>query len=88
MTTVTRAACRGCHGGCMYLLTVEDGRLVKAVPDPEGPLNRGRGCVKGMSIIEQVYQVLYEGRGPQEAIRSLMERPRRHESEYIWLLSR
>ena len=39
----------------MYLLTVEDGRLVKAVPDPEGPLNRGHGCVKGMSIIEQVY---------------------------------
>ena len=41
-----------------------------------------------MPIIEQVYQVLYEGRSPQEAIRSLMERPRRHESEYIWLLSR
>ncbi len=41
-----------------------------------------------MPIIEQVYRVLYEGRGPQEAIRSLMERPRRHESEYIWLLSR
>ena len=54
MKTVTRAACRGCHGGCMYLLTVEDGRLVKAVPDPEGPLNQGRGCVKGMSIMEQV----------------------------------
>ena len=55
MKTVTRAACRGCHGGCMYLLTVEDGRLVKAVPDPEGPLNQGRGGVKGMSIVEQVY---------------------------------
>ena len=41
-----------------------------------------------MPIIEQVYQVLYKGRGPQEAIRSQMERPRRHESEYIWLLSR
>lgn len=39
----------------MYLLTVEDGTLVKAVPDPDGPLNRGRGCVKGMSVIEQVY---------------------------------
>ena len=38
-----KAACRGCHGGCMYLLTVEDGTLVKAVPDPDGPLNRGRG---------------------------------------------
>ena len=50
-----KAACRGCHGGCMYLLTVEDGRVVKARPDPAGPLNRGRGCVKGMSIVEQMY---------------------------------
>ena len=50
-----KAACRGCHGGCMYLLTVEDGKLVKARPDPDGPLNHGRGCVKGMSIIEQMY---------------------------------
>ena len=50
-----KAACRGCHGGCMYILTVEDGKVVKARPDPDGPLNRGRGCVKGMSIIEQMY---------------------------------
>ena len=26
-----KAACRGCHGGCMYLLTVEDGRVVKGI---------------------------------------------------------
>ncbi len=52
---VYKTACRGCHGGCMYLLTVEDGRVVAARPDPDGPLNRGRGCVKGMSIIEQMY---------------------------------
>lgn len=50
-----KAACRGCHGGCMYLVTVEQGRVVKVRPDPDGPLNRGRGCVKGMSIIEQMY---------------------------------
>lgn len=55
MKTVTAGGLPRCHGGCMYLLTVEDGRLVKAVPDPEGPLNQGRGCVKGMSIMEQVY---------------------------------
>ena len=52
---IYKAACRGCHGGCMYLVTVEDGRVTKVRPDPEGPLNRGRGCVKGMSIIEQMY---------------------------------
>ncbi len=50
-----KAACRGCHGGCMHILTVEDGRVVRVRPDPDGPLNRGRACVKGMSIIEQMY---------------------------------
>ena len=52
---VFRTACRGCHGGCLYELTVENGRVVKARPSKEGPLNRGRGCVKGMSIVEQMY---------------------------------
>ena len=50
-----RTACRGCHGGCVHILTVEDGRLIKLRPDPDGPLNKGRACVKGMSIIEQMY---------------------------------
>ena len=39
----------------MHLLTVEDGIVTKIRPDPDGPLNRGRACVKGMSIIEQMY---------------------------------
>ena len=50
-----RAACRGCHGGCIHILTVEDGRVVKVQPDPEGPLNQGKACIKGMSVIEQMY---------------------------------
>ena len=50
-----KAACRGCHGGCMHIITVENGRAVKVRPDPDGPLNHGRACVKGMSIIEQMY---------------------------------
>lgn len=50
-----KAACRGCHGGCMYLLTVENGKVVKARPDPNGPLNKGHACVKGLSIVEQMY---------------------------------
>lgn len=41
-----------------------------------------------MPIIEQAYQVLYEGKSPQDGIRDLMERPKRHESEVIWLLSK
>lgn len=50
-----RAACRGCHGGCVHILTVENGKLVKVEPDPDAPLNKGRACAKGVSIIEQMY---------------------------------
>lgn len=50
-----RAACRGCHGGCVHILTVENGKVVKVRPDPDSPLNRGHMCSKGASIIEQMY---------------------------------
>lgn len=50
-----RAACRGCHGGCIHILTVENGKIVKVEPDPDGPLNRGKACIKGLSVIEQMY---------------------------------
>lgn len=41
-----------------------------------------------MPIIEQVYAVLYEAKTPAQGISDLMGRPKRHESEVIWLLSR
>lgn len=41
-----------------------------------------------MPIIQQVYEVLYLGKSPIDAVTELMERPKRHESEVIWLLSR
>ena len=50
-----RAACRGCHGGCIHIVTVEDGKVVNVRPDPDGPLNGGKACIKGLSIIEQMY---------------------------------
>ena len=53
--TVYKTACRGCHGGCLYNVSVDNGRVVQVCPAKEGPLNHGRGCVKGMSIIEQMY---------------------------------
>ncbi len=52
---IYKSACRGCHGGCLFDLTVENGKLIQAVPSKEGPLNHGRACVKGLSIAEQVY---------------------------------
>ena len=50
-----RAACRGCHGGCVHILTVADGKVVHVRPDPESPLSQGHMCAKGASIIEQMY---------------------------------
>lgn len=41
-----------------------------------------------MPITREIYKVLYEGKAPGEAIRDLMDRPRRHESEVIWLLTK
>ena len=40
-----------------------------------------------MPIVEQCYAVLYGEKSPREAIADLMGRPRRHESEAIWLSS-
>lgn len=72
MSQTLKTSCRGCHGGCMYLVTVEDGKITKVRPDPDGPLNRGKGCVKGLSIIEQMYhpeRLLYPMRriGPKQS---------------------
>lgn len=41
-----------------------------------------------MPIAEQAYAVLYEEKSPEWALRDLMERPKRHESEVIWLLNK
>ncbi len=38
-----------------------------------------------MPIVSQAYAVLYEGKSPKQALIDLMGRPKRHESEEIWL---
>ncbi|MDR2908373.1 MAG: NAD(P)-dependent glycerol-3-phosphate dehydrogenase [Oscillospiraceae bacterium] len=40
-----------------------------------------------MPITAEVYKTLYEGEPPLKAVKNLMGRPKRHESEAIWLLS-
>ncbi|GHV33289.1 hypothetical protein FACS1894187_01140 [Synergistales bacterium] len=50
-----KCACRGCHGGCVHILTVENGKVVSVRPDKDAPLSRGHACIKGLSIIEQMY---------------------------------
>ncbi|MCL2034561.1 MAG: NAD(P)-dependent glycerol-3-phosphate dehydrogenase [Oscillospiraceae bacterium] len=41
-----------------------------------------------MPIVREIHAVLYQNIPVQQAIRNLMERPKRHESEAIWLLTR
>lgn len=41
-----------------------------------------------MPIVAETYKVLYEGKPAAQGVKDLMERPKRHESETIWLLSR
>jgi anaerobic selenocysteine-containing dehydrogenase len=44
---VIRSVCRGCHGGCGVLVRVERGKVTEVKGDPQGPINRGRICIKG-----------------------------------------
>jgi predicted molibdopterin-dependent oxidoreductase YjgC len=39
--------CPYCGVGCRLLFEVEDGKIVRTSPDPDGPANRGQACVKG-----------------------------------------
>lgn len=50
-----RTSCYSCHGGCSAIATVEDGRVVKIRPDPDGPLNHGKMCPKGVSGLQLLY---------------------------------
>ena len=41
-----------------------------------------------MPIVTQAYEVLYQNKNPKQALMDLMGRPKRHESEEIWLESK
>ena len=52
---ILKTACYLCHGGCLLLAHVKDGKLVKMEGDPDGPHNRGTICEKGLSAIQYIY---------------------------------
>ena len=39
--------CPYCGVGCRLILDIKDEKIVKIVPDPDGPANKGQACVKG-----------------------------------------
>ncbi|MFC1861569.1 molybdopterin-dependent oxidoreductase, partial [Chloroflexota bacterium] len=52
---VLKTTCYLCHGGCILLAHVRDGKLVKLEGDPDGPHNRGSICEKANAAIQYVY---------------------------------
>jgi glycerol-3-phosphate dehydrogenase (NAD(P)+) len=56
-------------------------QVAEGVPTTRSVVRRARELGVEMPIAEQVYQVLFEGLDPKEALRRLMERPPRKEGE-------
>ena len=50
---VVNRVCGMCQGGCQVLVTVEDGKIVKAEPDKASP--KGRLCIRGALTPELLY---------------------------------
>ncbi|GAI41010.1 unnamed protein product, partial [marine sediment metagenome] len=44
---VVTTICPYCGVGCQLKLEIKDEQIIRVVPDPKGPANRGEACVKG-----------------------------------------
>ena len=54
MQETIQSICTYCGCGCRLNFVVEDGRLVRVMPDATDPISEGRPCVKGLTIHEVV----------------------------------
>ncbi|MDP2916820.1 MAG: molybdopterin-dependent oxidoreductase [Dehalococcoidia bacterium] len=52
---ILKTTCYICHGGCILLAHVKDGKLVKMEGDPDGPHNRGSICERALAAVQYVY---------------------------------
>jgi len=52
---IVKTACYLCHGGCILLAHVRDGKIVRMEGDPDGPHNRGVICDKALSTVQYMY---------------------------------
>ncbi len=66
----------------------EIGMTVEGYPCTKAAYELSRKHKVTMPIVKETYKVLYEGHSVEDAIKNLMERPKRHESEAIWLSTR
>jgi formate dehydrogenase alpha subunit len=44
---VVTTICPYCGVGCQLNLEIKDEKIIRVVPDPEGPANKGQDCVRG-----------------------------------------
>jgi len=51
MARTTATYCRICEALCGLTATVENGRIVKLLPDPANPQSKGSACAKGLAMI-------------------------------------
>lgn len=77
-------------------ILIGQGRSVQEALDEVGMVVEGYSCTRlayelsqqknvEMPITQQAYEVLYRGKNPNVALRDLMARPKRHESESVWI---
>ena len=50
---IVKTTCKGCHGGCGVLVTVEDGVIIHVEGNPETS-TEGTMCAKGLSALQHV----------------------------------
>ena len=53
--TIRESFCRICSNGCPILVHVADGRAIKVVGDPDGPIHDGYTCHRGRALPELTY---------------------------------
>lgn len=54
-TKLLRTSCHLCHGGCILIAHIKEGKLIKLEGDPDGPLNRGTICEKALAATQIIY---------------------------------
>jgi anaerobic selenocysteine-containing dehydrogenase len=54
-TKIVKTSCRMCHGSCRILVHVKDGKALKVEGDPDGPINKGTMCSKGLACLDLLY---------------------------------
>jgi formate dehydrogenase major subunit len=52
---IVTTICAYCGVGCQLNIEVKDEKIIRVLPDPEGPANKGQACVKGKFGLDFVH---------------------------------